>query len=147
MSRRNCLIRLFCVGGEIILQFIMKALRGHTPSSSKNLIKLQTCLSHDMGWSPGSELYYVSGNHPMLIAAWFAVLKVGGVAISSMPVLRERELIYMMDKAKVQIAISDIKLSEDIEKAQQNCSVCVILSILVTAIIPRKSNAGSIQRF
>ena len=74
------------------------------------------------GMVSGERVILRSGNHPMLIAAWFAVLKVGGVAISSMPVLRERELIYMMDKAKVQIAISDIKLSEDIEKAQQNCS-------------------------
>jgi 2-aminobenzoate-CoA ligase len=34
-----------------------------------------------------------------------------------MPVLRERELAYMMDKARVQLAISDIRLKDDIEAA------------------------------
>ena len=54
----------------------------------------------------------------MLIASWLAVLKAGGVAITTMPVLRERELVYMIGKAKVRFAISHDNLAEDIDRAQ-----------------------------
>lgn len=77
-------------------------------------------LVEDYGMVPGERVLLRSGNHPMLIIAWLAILKAGGIAITTMPVLRERELIYMIGKGKVQLAISDHKLSEDIEKAQKN---------------------------
>jgi len=75
-------------------------------------------LVDDLGLQPGNRVILRSGNHPMLIAAFFAVLKAGGVAIATMPVLRERELVYMIGKARVQFAISDIKLADDIEAAK-----------------------------
>jgi 2-aminobenzoate-CoA ligase len=75
-------------------------------------------LVNDLGLVPGNRVLLRSANHPMLVAAWFGVLKAGGVAISSMPVLRERELVYMIGKAKVQFAISDIALAADIEAAK-----------------------------
>ena len=76
-------------------------------------------LVDELGLVPGNRVLLRSANHPMLIAAWFAVLKAGGVAISTMPVLRERELIYMIGKAKVQFAICDAKLADDIEAAKR----------------------------
>ncbi len=72
-------------------------------------------LVDEVGLVPGNRVLLRSANHPMLVAAWFAVLKAGGVAIPTMPVLRERELVYMIAKAKVQFAISDVALAEDIE--------------------------------
>ncbi len=82
--------------------------------------RIARVLVEDHGMVPGERVLLRSGNHPMLIAAWFAVLKAGGIAISTMPVLRERELIYMIDKAKIQLAVCDGKLSQDIESAKQN---------------------------
>jgi len=83
--------------------------------------RIANVLVKDCGMVAGERVILRSGNHPMLIAAWYAVLKAGGVAISSMPVLRERELVYMIGKAKVQVAISDIKLSDDLEAARDKC--------------------------
>jgi len=82
--------------------------------------RLSHVLVEDYGIVPGERVLLRSGNHPMLIIAWFAILKAGGIAISTMPVLRERELIYMINKAKIQLAICDNKLSEDIEKAKES---------------------------
>jgi 2-aminobenzoate-CoA ligase len=79
-------------------------------------------LVDDLGVLPGNRVILRSGNHPMLIAAFFAVLKIGGVAIATMPVLRERELVYMIGKARVQFAISDIKLAPDIEAAKNTAT-------------------------
>ena len=79
--------------------------------------QIANVLVEDYGMVSGERILLRSGNHPMLIASWFAILKAGGIAIASMPVLRERELVYMIKKAKVNLAISDIKLAEDIEAA------------------------------
>jgi 2-aminobenzoate-CoA ligase len=79
--------------------------------------QIANVLVEDYGMVPGERVILRSGNHPMLIASWFAVLKAGGIAIATMPVLRERELVYMIGKAKVNLAISDIKLADDIDAA------------------------------
>ena len=75
-------------------------------------------LKEDCRLISGERVLLRSANHPMLVASWFAVLKAGGIAIATMPVLRERELIYMINKAKVNLAIAQIDLSTDIESAK-----------------------------
>jgi 2-aminobenzoate-CoA ligase len=80
--------------------------------------RIARVLSEDCGLVPGNRVLLRSGNHPMLVASWYAVLKAGGVAIATMPVLRERELVYMIGKAKVQFAISDARLAADLEAAR-----------------------------
>jgi len=77
-------------------------------------------LVEDCALVPGERVLLRAANHPMLVAAIFAVLKAGGIAIPTMPVLRERELTYMIGKARVQLAIADARLAEDIEKAKEN---------------------------
>lgn len=80
--------------------------------------RIASVLVDDYAFVPGERVILRSGNHPMLIAAWLAVLKAGGVAITTMPVLRERELVYMIGKAKVRFAISHNSLAADIDKAK-----------------------------
>ena len=80
--------------------------------------RIAEVLTEDYAFVPGERVILRSGNHPMLIAAWLGVLKAGGIAITTMPVLRERELVYMTGKAKVRFAISHANLADDIEKAK-----------------------------
>lgn len=80
--------------------------------------RIARVLVEDYGLVPGNRVLLRAANHPMLVAAWFAVLKAGGIAIATMPVLRERELVYMIAKAKIQFAISDIRLADDIGRAK-----------------------------
>lgn len=84
--------------------------------------RIASVLVEDYGFVAGERVLLRSGNHPMLIAAWLAVLKAGGVAITTMPVLRERELIYMVGKAKVRVAISQASLAADIDRAQRTAT-------------------------
>ena len=90
---------------------------GDTLAKANRLVHV---LVTDYGLVPGERVLLRSGNHPMLVIAWFAILKAGGIAISTMPVLRERELVYMIEKARIQLAICDNKLSKDIEKAKES---------------------------
>src|SRR5262245_48835374 len=54
--------------------------------------QIASVLVDDMGLIPGNRVLLRSPNNPMLAACWFAVLKAGGIAVTTMPLLRSREL-------------------------------------------------------
>ena len=82
--------------------------------------RIAAVLVEDCGLVPGERVLLRSGNHPMLVASWLGTLKAGGIAVATMPVLRERELVYMIGKAKIRIAISSADLADELEKASNS---------------------------
>lgn len=75
-------------------------------------------LVHEMGVVPGNRVLLRGGNHPMLVACWFAVMKVGAIAVTTMPMLRAKELSTMIAIAQVTHALCDVSLREDLEAAR-----------------------------
>src|SRR6516225_2364960 len=49
-------------------------------------------LVEEMRLVPGNRVLLRGANSPMLAACWFAVVKAGGIAVSTMPLLRAKEL-------------------------------------------------------
>ncbi len=80
----------------------------------ENANRIASVLTDRFGLVPGGRVLLRSSNHPTLVAACLAVLKAGGVVIPTMPVMRERELAYVLDKARVGFAICDARLSADL---------------------------------
>jgi 2-aminobenzoate-CoA ligase len=74
-------------------------------------------LVDDCGLVPGGRVLLRSANQPMLVACWFAVLKAGGVAVTTMPLLRARELGDMIRKANVTLAVTDASVAADLDAA------------------------------
>ena len=72
-------------------------------------------LVEEAGLVPGGRVLLRAHNHPMLVACWFAVLKAGGVAVTTMPLLRQRELTEIIERANVRLALTDDLLAEDLE--------------------------------
>lgn len=64
-------------------------------------------LVRDMGLRTGGRVLLRAANKPMLAACWFATLKAGGIAVTTMPLLRTRELGYIVEKASVEYALCD----------------------------------------
>ena len=54
----------------------------------------------------------------MMVAAYLAVLKAGGVVVATMPLLRAKEIAYPLKKAKITIALCDHRLAEEMERAR-----------------------------
>lgn len=73
-----------------------------------------------LGLIPGNRVLLRGYNHPMLVACWMGVLKAGGVVITSMPLLRSRELVQMLDKVHVGFALCDARLHEALDQACTN---------------------------
>jgi len=65
----------------------------------------------------GNRVLLRAPNTPMLLAAWFGVLKAGGICVTTMPMLRARELQVSIDRANVSIVLCDEDLAEEIESA------------------------------
>ncbi|HRX91052.1 MAG TPA: AMP-binding protein, partial [Steroidobacteraceae bacterium] len=66
---------------------------------------------------PGNRVLLRGFNSPMLVAAWFAVMKAGGIAVTTMPMLRTKELQQIIGKAEITHALCDARLTTDLEAA------------------------------
>jgi 2-aminobenzoate-CoA ligase len=75
------------------------------------------------GLVPGERVLLRDANSPMLAACWFAVLKAGGIAVTTMPQLRAHELAAMAVKARIKYALCAREHSAELSKAQQTAPV------------------------
>jgi 2-aminobenzoate-CoA ligase len=73
-------------------------------------------LTDKLGLVPGNRVLLRGPNHPMLAAAFLAVLKAGLIAVPTMPLLRARELKAIADKARVDAVLCDARLREEIDQ-------------------------------
>ncbi len=80
--------------------------------------RIANVLTRDLGFVPGNRVLLRAPNSPMMVAAYFAVLKAGGVAVATMPLLRAKELSYPLAKAKIALALCDARLGDEMEKAK-----------------------------
>ena len=83
--------------------------------------RIARVLVHDMGLVPGNRVLLRGANSPRLAACWFAVVKAGGIAVGSMPLLRAKELIQIVQKAQVSHALCDARLADELALARPHC--------------------------
>jgi 2-aminobenzoate-CoA ligase len=76
-------------------------------------------LVDDLGLVPGNRVLLRGGNSIAMALAWLAVVKAGGIAVATMPLLRARELGDIVDKAQPMLALCDGKLLEELQAAAQ----------------------------
>ncbi|HEY7408017.1 MAG TPA: benzoate-CoA ligase family protein [Gemmatimonadaceae bacterium] len=74
-------------------------------------------LTRDLGLVPGNRVLLRGPNNPMMAACWFAVLKAGGIVVCTMPLLRARELAYLIEKAQIGLALCDTRVVRELEQA------------------------------
>src|SRR5213080_4632888 len=80
-------------------------------------------LTHDMGLVPGNRVLLRSANNAMLAICWCAVAKTGLIVVATMPLLREKELVDIIEKVQISAAICDRRLDAELQAAQQRCPV------------------------
>jgi 2-aminobenzoate-CoA ligase len=83
--------------------------------------RIANVLTRDLGLVPGNRVLLRAPNSLMMVAAWLAVIKAGGVVVATMPLLRAKELCYPVTKTKIAIALCDARLSDEMEKAKAQC--------------------------
>jgi len=81
--------------------------------------RIANALTRDLGLVPGNRVLLRAPNSRMMAAATLAVIKAGGIAVATMPLLRAKELSYALGKAKISLALCDYRLAEEMEKAKE----------------------------
>lgn len=71
----------------------------------------------DFGLVPGNRVLLRGPNNPWLVAAWFGVLKAGGVAVTTMPLLRAREITALTDLTRPDLAVCDHRFADELAAA------------------------------
>jgi 2-aminobenzoate-CoA ligase len=85
--------------------------------------RIANVLVGDLGLKPGERVLLRDANTPTMAACWFGVLKAGGIAVATMPLLRARELAYVIDKAQVRYALCAEELIGELVDAQKAAPV------------------------
>ena len=83
--------------------------------------RLANVLVREMGLRPGNRVLLRGPNNPVMAAAWFAVMKAGGVCVATMPLLRAKELTEIVQKAQITHALCDKRLQEELDLALPAC--------------------------
>jgi len=83
--------------------------------------RIARVLVEDLQLVPGNRVLLRGANTPMLAACWFGVVKAGGIAVGSMPLLRAKELTQIVQKAQITHALCDARLTEELASARAVC--------------------------
>ncbi len=79
--------------------------------------QLAQVLTEDYGLRPGHRVLLRGPNNPWLAAAWLAVLKAGGVAVTTMALLRPREIAAIAGLTEPSLALCDHRFAADLAAA------------------------------
>ncbi|MDD0840219.1 AMP-binding protein [Curvibacter sp. HBC61] len=80
--------------------------------------RMANWLCREAGLQSGHRVLLRGGNSIGMALAWLAVVKAGGIAVASMPLLRARELGDIIDKAQPALALCDVRLRDELAQAQ-----------------------------
>jgi len=78
------------------------------------------------GLQPGHRVLLRAPNTPMLAACWLAVLKAGGVAVTTMPLYRATELRVILEKARVTLTLCDARLRDELLAASDGSAITTV---------------------
>jgi 2-aminobenzoate-CoA ligase len=73
--------------------------------------------TEDFGLVPGNRVLLRGPNNPWLIAAWFGVLKAGGVVVTTMHLLRAGEIAALTDLTRPALAVCDHRYTGELAAA------------------------------
>ena len=76
--------------------------------------QLAQVLTEDFGLRPGNRVLLRGPNSPWLAAAWLAVIKAGGVTVTTMALLRAREIATIVGLTEPTLAICDHRIAADL---------------------------------
>ena len=74
-------------------------------------------LTDQLGLIPGNRVLLRGPNNPWLAACWLGVVRAGGVAVATMPLLRAGELAAICEIARITLALCDHRFTGDLTAA------------------------------
>lgn len=86
---------------------------------AKIINQMANLLVSKLGMQTGNRVLLRSANNPTMVALYLATIKAGGIVVATMPLLRARELLKIIDKAETRFAFCDAGLIDEMNYAVQ----------------------------
>jgi 2-aminobenzoate-CoA ligase len=80
--------------------------------------RIAAVLTGRHGLRPGGRVLLRAPNTPLMVATYLAVMRAGGIAVATMPLLRARELSFILRKARIGLAVCDHRLLDELAAAR-----------------------------
>jgi 2-aminobenzoate-CoA ligase len=81
--------------------------------------RISQLLIDDFGLIPGNRVLLRGGNSIGLALAWLGVVNAGLVAVATMPLLRAKELVEIIEKAQPALSLCDGALLDELQRASR----------------------------
>lgn len=107
--------------------------------------KIGRVLVEDYGLVPGNRVLMRSANNPMLAACWLAVLKAGGICVTTMSLLKAEELVFILNRVRVRFALCETSLADEMEAAGRSAE-CLERISYFTPLGTDKSKTADLDR-
>jgi len=101
--------------------------------ANQRINRIAQVLTENFGLVPGNRVLLRGGNSIGMALAWLGVVKAGLIAVATMPLLRAKELGEVIEKARINLALCDASLVDElnIAKAQTSASRPVVMFNLI----------------
>ena len=123
-ERLNCIAEILdrsCLNGDREKVAIRTYSESWTYAQLQEKVnRIAHVLVEDMGMVPGNRVLLRGTNTPMMAASFLAVIKAGGIAVPTMPLLRAKELSVIVEKAQVSHALCSYSLHEELASTVQD---------------------------
>ncbi|MEV0720920.1 AMP-binding protein, partial [Asanoa sp. NPDC050611] len=117
-DRINCAVELLTSDPDHLCLLTPGGERWTYAELDRTSNRIADVLTRDHGLVPGNRVLLRGPNNPWLVACWFAVLKAGGVVVTTMPLLRPAELTAVAEIARVDLALCDPRFVDDLRLAR-----------------------------
>ncbi len=88
--------------------------------------QLANYLTDEAGLLPGQRVLLRGPNNPWLVACWFAVLKAGGVVVTTVAMLRGGELTPLIELTRAGLALCDHRFAADLAEVASATGLSVL---------------------
>ena len=102
--------------------------------------RIARTLTEELDLEPGNRVLLRGPNTPELAAIWFGVIKAGGICVTTMPLLRAREIGVILERARVRLALCDQRCAEDLHGAVAGCA-----SPVRTVLFDPRGESGELE--
>ena len=102
--------------------------------------RIAQVLTEDFGLVPGNRVLLRGGNSVGMALAWLGVVKAGLIAVATMPLLRAKELLEVIEKSRPALALCDAGLLDELLVAKERGSI-----LHATVAFNRPTDSASLE--
>lgn len=109
----------------------------------ERVLVLSAVLTETWGVRPGNRVILHGVNAPILLVAWLAILRAGGVVVATPPLLKAREIGPILDKSAPSLVLCDAASAGEFAAAGADVERVRLLDTQIGPMVERERGSGA----